>query len=49
MLQRGLSLQEIKHFVNGFNLGVKHKLLNAQAPEITSAIIEQLKAVKRKQ
>ncbi len=48
MLQRGLSLQEIKHFVSGFNLGIKHKLINTQAPEITSAVVEQLKAVKKK-
>lgn len=42
LLQRGLSLMQIKEFLNAFNCGIKEKLINPLQKQVSSEFIEKI-------
>lgn len=45
LLQRGLSLNQIKDFLNIFNMGIKEKLINPLQKEVGSEFIERINTI----
>lgn len=44
-LNRGMSVKQIKRFFDGFNGGIKERLINPNQKEVSPAIIKKLKSV----